>query len=61
MFLSFKQYYIYFYKFFYLHIFLKNTNNVTTTTRPKNIKDALPLGQFNQLKALTGLQSPRLH
>ena len=47
MFLVFKQYYICFYKFFYLHIFLKNTNNVTTTTRPKNIKDALPLGQFN--------------
>ena len=33
----FKQYYIYFYILFYLHVFSKNTNNVTRTTLPNGL------------------------
>ena len=36
----FKQYYIYFHTFFYLHVFSKNTNNVSRTTLPNGPKIA---------------------
>ena len=34
MFSVFTQYYIYFYTLFHLHVFSKNTNNVTRTMLP---------------------------
>ena len=36
MFSIFKQYYTHFHTLFYLHVFQKNTNNVTRTTLPNN-------------------------
>ena len=36
MFSIFKQHYIYFYTLFHLHVFLKNTNNITRTTLPNS-------------------------
>ena len=36
MFLVFKQYYTYFHTLFHLHIFSKNTNNVTRTRLPND-------------------------
>ena len=38
MFLVFKQHYTYFYIFFHLYIFLKDTNNITRTTLPNTLK-----------------------
>ena len=38
MFLVFKQHYTYFHILFYLHVFLKNTNNITRTTLSNALK-----------------------
>ena len=38
MFSVFKQHYTYFHILFYLHVFLKNTNNITRTTLSNALK-----------------------
>ena len=40
----FKQYYTYFHLLFHLHIFSKNTNNLTRTTLPNGLISLINLG-----------------